>query len=335
MKINNTKKAITGLLLATITLLVSCELVEVEKIKNPNAPIVDEVIQNPTQAQMNQLTIGLFAQMRRGYDDYCKITGVFGREIYVFNSTESRWYRDLTGNRALSPSAFYHNYYTFFSQTRKGAMLLVQAADNSTVLENSGKAGVKGIAKTIQAYAMLHTLNMMYQNGIRLNVDDPFKPGPYATYAQSLAAIRSLLDEASTLLDAAGNAFAVPIPVGFEGFNTPQTFKKFNKALAVRVAVYQQDWAAANNYLNNSFFDLNGDLTLGPKFTYSPISPDVPNPLYQAPKSILAEQVVVQKDFVPEAEAGDQRLQKVGQTISPFNFGWLCFKFRAYTLFVQ
>lgn len=313
-------KVLTGLLTIAVGLS-SCELTEVDKIKDPNAPIVGDVIQNPTLAQMNQLTIGLFAQMRKGNDDYTRITGVFGREIYVFNSTESRWYRDLEGSRALSNSAFYHNYYIYLSQTRNGAMILSKAADNSTILSAPGKAGVKGIAKTIEAYSMLLTLNMLYDNGIRLDISDPFHPGPYATYAASLTAIRNLLDEASTLLGAAGANFPVAIPSGFDAFSTPQEFNKFNKAIATRVAVYQKDWAAARTYLNASFFDLNGSLRTGPVFTYSPISPDIPNPLYQAPMTILADQTVVQKDFVPNAETGDQRLAKVGRTVTTLSLG--------------
>lgn len=50
-------------------------------------------------------------------------------------------------------------------------------------------------------------LNLTYQNGIRVDVDDSSNLGPFLSYTDALDAIRDILEEAASNLSAAGNTF--------------------------------------------------------------------------------------------------------------------------------
>ncbi|HYE54302.1 MAG TPA: RagB/SusD family nutrient uptake outer membrane protein, partial [Chitinophagaceae bacterium] len=77
--------------------------------------------------------------------------------------------------------------------------------------------------------------------------------------------------------------------------------------VAARVAMYQKDWTGMNTALSESFLDLNGPLTTGPRFLYSTTAGDITNPLWQA-KEEANNPLLVQVNFVAEAEAGDSRV---------------------------
>ena len=69
------------------------------------------------------------------------------------------------------------------------------------------------------------------------------------------AKIASLLDDATTDLDAAGKAFPFELSSGFTGFDTPKTFRTFNRAIRARVAAYTADYATVLTALGESFLD--------------------------------------------------------------------------------
>ena len=153
----------------------------------------------------------------------------------------------------------------------------------------------------------------MDENGIRLDVSDPNNLGPIVGKAEALTGILNLLNESATLLANAGDSFPFEFPVGFTGFDTPATFLEFNRALAARVALYQEDYAAALNYLSNSFLDLTGDLDTGVYYSFSLDATDLPNPMFFPLNASTAGARIVQSSFVTDAEAGDTRLSKVVQ----------------------
>jgi len=162
----------------------------------------------------------------------------------------------------------------------------------------------------------LYMLNVQGSNGVRLNVEDPFKPSKPANYAESLAGIAKILDEGATQLDQAGAELPYALPTGFAGFNTPATFKRFNRAIALRVAIYQADWAKAATLLPQTFFSATGDLAAGPRHTFNATPPDRVNPLLNTASSPI---VGVQAIF-DAAEAGDKRLAKVTKRATPLTY---------------
>ncbi len=248
-----------------------------------------------------------------------------GREVTVLNQTEGRWYLELQGRRGttntvdvLDDAAYYNGQYTDFARVGRAARVFRASADASNVINAEQKSGVAGFTRTYEALSKLHLLNLQGENGIRVDLDDIRRPGKFVTQAEALTNIRQQLDQADQDLAAAGAAFAFPLSSGYTGFNTPATFRRFNRALAARVSLYQADYAAALTALNASFYDRAGSLTLGPKMTFSPTTAsDVGNPYFQVPDGEPNNLVTVPSNFVTEAEAGDLRLAKVALRTTP------------------
>ncbi|QIX60719.1 RagB/SusD family nutrient uptake outer membrane protein [Hymenobacter sp. BT18] len=259
------------------------------------------------------------------------MVGTFGREVTVLAATESRWYGELQGTRAtLDDAAYYNAYYVPLAQTRRAAQVYRESANNSQALTDVQKQGVAGYTHTYEALAKLLMLNLQGDNGIRIDLDNPLKPGKFVAPAEALTNIRGLLDLGASELDKGGDAFGFSLSAGYAGFNTPATFKKFNRALAARVALYQGDYAGAKEALAASFYDPAALLTLGPKITFNPaIAGDQGNPYFQVPNGNGSNVVVVPDNFVSEAEAGDARLAKVGLRTTPRVTGGLTGNYEA------
>jgi len=278
-----------------------------EKVVDPNFPGVESLAGNATKSQLNNLAIGEFSLARNGMGTYLQVTGTIGKELFNFNLTESRWLTELNGLRPIDNSAFYNGATTGFGLPVRQANILLAAADKTTLATAEEKAGYKGIANTFKGLAYLLMLNAQYQSGVRLSVEDPFKPSKPVSYIESLAGIIGFLDAGAASLDAAGSAFPVTFPTGFAGFNTPATFKQFNRAIALRVAIYQKDWAKAATILPQTFISETGSLTAGPVNTYNAALPDIANPLVNVSSATI---VAVEKIF-NDIEAGDDRINKV------------------------
>src|SRR4029079_471104 len=83
--------------------------------------------------------------------------------------------------------------------------------------------------------------------------------------------IRGLLDNALPELDGGGKTFSFALGRGFAGFDTPPTFRKFNRAFKARVNAYTGDYAGVLTALNDSFIDesVMGDFATGVYYVYS------------------------------------------------------------------
>ena len=308
------------LLFAGLTFLApSCSFFEVENTIDPNNPAIESFVTNASRIQINQLGVGVQSAFRNGLSNFILVTGSIGRETYNLASTELTWTTELLGstNGGFSATTLFNGYYSDYAQTRRRAEIFRVSAENAapSALTEAEKQGIRGFTATIKAFVMLNMLNMQYKNGIRIAFSDLYspgdmlKPGPFVSYEAGLAEIRRLLDEGATQLSAGGTAFAFTMTSGYAGFNTPETFKKFNRAVAARAAMYQKDWPGMVTTLNESFLSLTGALTTGPMFTYSTTSGDAANPLYQQ-LNTTASPVVAQSLFISEAEAGDTRVTK-------------------------
>jgi starch-binding outer membrane protein, SusD/RagB family len=292
--------------------LASCSFFEVEKIAEPNNPTIESVLVNASAVQVGQLGVGVQLAMRTSYYDFSWIAGSIGRETVVFNSTDSRYYTELLGASGISPSGIFYPWYNGFMATRRRAEIFMRSADKSIELSAAEKNAAKGFGKTVQALAMLNCIQMMPEVGLRtelsdlLSEGDLLKPGPYADYAGSLTYCKKLCDDGLAALDAGGTTFPFPVGPGLGSFSTPANFKKFNRAVAARVAMYQKDWAGMNTALAASFLDTKGSLAAGANFTYSTANGDATNAFFLATTSTAP--LTVQKNWISEAEAGDKRV---------------------------
>jgi len=304
--------------LATLAPMAGCGLTTLDKvIDDPNNPSVGSAGVNATQAQLNALAVGVEGSLRLGHSNNAPnnwMTGVLGREVFVLSSNESRWTQEILGTRGVLDDAAFFSVaaYNGFARVIRASQIFLGAAQNTAVINAQGKLGVAGFCHTYEALAKLHLLNLMGENGIRTDVADYLKPGPFtAGSAPALAHIRGLLDLAQTELAGAGSGFSFPLSSGYNGFNTPSTFLKFNRALAARVALYQKDYAGASTALAGSFYDPAGSLTLGPKLVFAPSSSgDVANPYFQVANGTQPSLLVAAPTWATEAEPGDLRLAK-------------------------
>jgi hypothetical protein len=190
----------------------------------------------------------------------------------------------------------------------KNTNILLDGLTNTaaSITDAQRKVG-KAYANTIKAHEFLMVLNLEYDNGIRVDVANPSTLGPFLTRDQSLTEINNLLNTAYT--DLSANATA-SFPFSTTLFsNTAGEFAKFNRALAARVAVYKSDWSGALTALNNSFFNINGDLNAGVFYNFSSAGGDQLNPMF-FPRNSSGETRVAQPSFIANAEAGDTRLNK-------------------------
>lgn len=308
MKMNQ-KRLYISILAAGMAFTTACKN---EAIPNPNAPTMDEIIKNPTIGELNNLVTGVEASMRSRLGLYIDVTGSIGREFFRYTVSEPRFSGSLLGKGQdiISSADFLAaTPWTMRYNTIKGCNLLMEGAKNSSALTTDAQRnGFNAFAKTIMAHQLLMVLNLTHDNGLRLEVTDPLKPGPKVTRVEALEGIAKLLDDANTMLATAD--FQFELTTGFEGFSTPANFRKFNRALAARVAIYREQWAAALTALQGSYLDQTAaaDLNIGPKHLYSSASGDEENDVYiQMTNSNVR---LVHPSYITDMEAGDDRINK-------------------------
>jgi len=276
---------------------------------NLNSPTVEDFLNNATKDELNNLVSGTASGMRNTIALYLDDVGTIGREGYRFSGSEPRYVTDLLGANAgtLSSSNFYiTNPWAARYRVVKNCNVLIQAAANSTTITAAQKKGYAGFARTIKAYQLLLNLNLTYTNGIRIDVADPDHMGAFIGYPNALTAIASLLDSAKTDLGGADISFTL---AGFAGFNDAAGFLGFNRALAARVAIYQQNWDAALAALNQSFYGIDKPFNLGPAHVFGTGSGDQLNPMF-IPQNQTGEIRVAHPSFATDMETGDDRISK-------------------------
>lgn len=295
----------TILLFCMISFFTSCK----KDYGNLNNATVEDFLKNASKSKLNNLVSGTESGMRNVLNLYLDDVGTIGREGYHFSTSEPRYVTDLLGasNGTLSGSNFYiANPWAARYRVVKNCNILIQAAENSTLISDAEKKGYTGFAKTIKAYELLMNLNLTESNGIRVEVNDPDNLGPFVTYTDGLTAIVSLLDAAKADLSSASVAFSL---AGFSGLNDAAGLSKFNRAFAARVSVYQKNWQAALNNLNESFFGLNNDFKLGAYHVFGTGSGDQLNSMF-IPQNQTGEIRVAHPSYVADIEAGDDRINK-------------------------
>ncbi len=326
MKINKKIHKI-GFLLCTMLLLASCEVQEFSDLNNPE---VDGFETGLTRGDLQDLVGGILYSSRINLGTYYDDCGVLGREWWRFSSSDPRFTTDLLGkgDAQLDNNTFYiTNPWSARYRTVKNANLILgflDGQDLSAQFTNAEVTATKGLLKTFIAYELLLNLNLTDVNGIRLDVTDPNNLGPFVTKAEALAGIRSLLVEGASDLANGGDEFPFVLSSGFSGFDTPDTFLKANRAISARVAAYQADFPAVLSFLSQSFFTLNAnDLNTGIYYVFSEDQTDLLNPMFFIVDATTANARIMYPSFVPDAEPGDTRLNKVALRTEPLTLDGL------------
>ncbi|ARS36262.1 RagB/SusD family nutrient uptake outer membrane protein [Pontibacter actiniarum] len=306
--------------LAMLVLCLALPACEIDDIPDPNNTTIEDIRENTTVGQLNNLVVGAESGMRNALGTYYDAVSVIGREIYRFSASDPRFTTDLlgSGSNVLNNNTFYiTNPWSGRYRVIKNLNVLIDILSDNTMvaagkLTEEQRQGYLGYAKTIKAHQLLLNLTMTYTNGIRVDVDDPDNLGPVLGRDEALAAIAGLLDEAAGHLEQAGDSFLFPLSSGFAGFDTPDTFLQFNRALAARVSVYRGNWEEALTNLEASFFDLNGDFDTGVYYVFGTGAGDQLNPLFY-PQNAAGEVRVAHPTFITDATPGDDRLSKVSE----------------------
>lgn len=270
-----------------IALWVGCDSLD---FADPNSPVVES-------ATVQSLITGAEAGMRVDLDIYLRSICVVGREVYYLEPADPRY----TGELLTGPM----DGGGFLTTRPWNAHYAVIKNCNLVLDHEDADAGAIGFAKTILAYNLLMVINMQDENGARLNYDGDINVD-VATKAEVFAEIASLLDEGISSLGGAGSAFSFTLSSGFEGFDTPSTFSQFNRAIAARVAVYDDRWQDALDALDDSFLDEAGDLDLGVYHVYSSGLNDQSNEMYEDPLSTNVK-LMGHPSYQTDADSGDVR----------------------------
>jgi hypothetical protein len=303
---------LAGLSLALIT---SCNPLKVDKMNDPNNPSESGFTQNASREQVQFLVTGLEERHRSYVFTATAALGSFGREVWYLNGSDPRFTTDWLGQAVAEPNSSFFGFgntggTVFFNpyQAVRQGELLINSVNSAPQVTEAEKGAVAGFARTIQGFQLMLPANLVYDNGIRIDVKEPMNPGPFVSYQEAMNHVKTLLDDGLQQLNKANGAFPFRLTAGFGSYNTVEGLKQVNRAIAARNAVYRKDWQGALDAVNASFMNLSGSLTAGPSHPYG-ASPDVFNPLFYVPNANVNTMVVVHPSLITDATAGDKRVQ--------------------------
>lgn len=309
-----------GILLMALLSFTACEI---DLVTDPNNPSVGSATNNASPVEIQFLVTGLEGGNRSYYGSASQMFGAFGREVWPYFASDPRFLGDWLGSTTYNGFFGSGGTYTTPYRTVKQANVLIEAANNSTQISAQQASGALGFAKTIKAFQLTWPLLQQWNNGIRIDVEDPLNPGPRVGIDNPQAAfaeILDILDEALNDLNNAGSEFSFDLTTAFAGFDTPATFAQVNRAIAARVALYAEDYTAAQTALNASFMDMDVDGTTADKMFIGPVHaygnpPDAANPLFQPFDQPTARILICHPAWIEDALPNDARLNKVAQLV--------------------
>ena len=294
-------------LAALLVVIPSCE---VEEIVDPNGPSAESFADGATSADLQLLVSGMQAVQRLDLEFYFESVSLVGREYWDLNNIDPRYTAEILGKNGVSlDNNGFLTTRAFAAKHRamRNAHILIEAANNGQI-DAQARNGYTGFAKTMLAYEKLLELNRQYENGIRVDTSDPENLGSYSSgYQDGLTGILGILDGGHDDLLAAGSDFDFNLSSGFAGFDNPLQMAEANRALAARIQIYRGNMQGALNALNESFFDLAGDLSTGIYHSFSPAANDALNPLFYV-SGPEQDRYAIHPTFLSDAEAGDQRV---------------------------
>ena len=311
------KNILKAVLFPAVLGFTACNPLQLDEVLDPNNPSLASVETNATKEQVQFLLTGLEASHRNYVTNISQAWNTFGREIWYLNASDPRFQTDWLGQAGRVPDRAYFGFGTTGGgswaspyQAIKQADVLISSSNGSTLLVDAEKKAVSGFAKMIQGYQFMIPANFVYENGIRIDVKDPLKPGKFVKYEEALNHIKSVLDQADQDLAAAGSgAFPLRLTPGFAAYNTIPNLRKVNKAILARLNAYRKDWQGILTALDGSFMEMGGNLNAGPSHPFLG-PPDGFNPLFYLPNAAVNTIIVVHPSMIDDATPGDLRVSR-------------------------
>ena len=311
------KNILKAVLIPAVLGFTACNPLQLDEVLDPNNPSLASVETNATKEQVQFLLTGLESAHRNYVTNISQAWNTFGREIWYLNASDPRFQTDWLGQAGRVPDRAYFGFgstgggsWASPFQAIKQADVLISSSNGSTLLVDAEKKAVSGFAKMIQGYQFMIPANFVYENGIRIDVKDPLKPGPFVKYEDALNHIKGILDQADQDLAAAGSgAFPLRLTPGFAAYNTIPNLRRVNKAILARLNAYRKDWQGILTALDGSFMDMGGNLNAGPSHPFLG-PPDAFNPLFYLPNAAVNTIIVVHPSMIDDATPGDSRVSR-------------------------
>jgi len=288
--------------------MVSCDL---DDIGSLNGASTESISSDLSRGELPQTISGILSDMRVGLATQVDVQSIFGREYYFLTGSDPRFEADVvTAN--LDNNTFYTTipWNARYANLRNILLSLEGLANTTADFSDAEIAATRGVLNTLRAHELLMLTNNQFSNGIRVDVTDPDNLGPFVSETEALTEVFDLLEAAASDLATGGDSFPFVLSSGFTGFDTPSGFLSFNRALTARVEAYRGNYPNVIALLNNSFIDINGDLTAGVYHTFSLAGADLANPLFVALNQTAIVRVA-HVSFIDDALPNDTRFNKV------------------------
>lgn len=252
---------------------------------NRNQPSLTGAQNDPNFVQF--AASGVLAANRNQLDDYVRDVGVFGREIFNYTQTEGRntsgflaTFSDNAGFGAGLWGLRYNNLRNIFN--------LNQFVEASTLFGETQKSAIRGFSATMEALELHYVIATRDTVGVPvMPVEiraDPLDLAPFVARDSAFNYIVARLEAGNQALGQGGAAFPFALTGGFAGFNTPTTFRQFNRAITARVQAYRGStgcgapcYQLTLTALGQSFIDAAGALDRGVYAVYSTAANDATN----------------------------------------------------------
>jgi starch-binding outer membrane protein, SusD/RagB family len=307
-----------GLALAGLFAIAGCD-VEVPDLNNPGT---DQLEDTPTATKVGAACTGLLIGTRVGMaaaNGFIAQMAILGREGFNFDPADPRFVSEMLEG-SLSPAspfggAFWGPAYT---NMRLGD-IIQRAKDNVPDFGDDADiktTAISGFVKTIRALDLLHLLETRDNIGAVIDTDHDFDVlSPIVGKVELMNEIVRLLDEGADELAGGGDAFPFQLSSGFLGFDTPATFLQFNRALRVKIAIYQAEldpdqYSTVLDLLPETFLNdapaTVADLEVGTYHAFGTGIGDTQN-------GLVNPNIWTHPSVVADAEDGDTRVFDVGQ----------------------
>lgn len=259
-------------------------------IANTNAPTVETLTGSPSRDVMARAATGIFSNAYNDVAAMIQFYTIYGREGYNLQGNDPREIEEQISGPP-DPTGRNSGLWTGQYSAIRTINTYLDALDRATGLSDEEKRASAGMAKTMAAWHFARVAVRTGELGIPMDVNRPIsaEPAPFVSFADALAAVSAMLDEAYADLQAGGGSFPFSVGPGFEDFDSPDSFAQFNRALAAKVLVWRATfnncaacWAQAQQALDASFITdagLPGSLGYGVYYGYSTSSGEPANPI--------------------------------------------------------
>lgn len=298
-------------------------------LANPNSPTVEAAGADPQALQLQ--ANGLLRQLRNGRGAFITSTGRFGREAYIYTPQEGRntsaYLIGISGANKIDPAGFaIENWATQYGNLRD-IFNFKNSASASGLLTAEQKSAAVGFARTLEGLELLYVISTRDTLGMVVEIkQDASDLAAFVTRDSAYKYIIATLDDGATKLAAGGAAFPFTMHTGFTGFNTPSTFRQFNRAIAARANAYYATsgggtaaWNNALTALTASFMNTGATtraaLDAGPTHPYSTATGDATNPLNSVTNTDLYAHMSILSDVQKKADGttpDDRYTAKIG-----------------------